>query len=201
MTFVSADIWSPPCEYGDLDVLWPNYQETSNYYKCFAVHQYATISCPSSMLFSYVFQECISEELWFPSPPLSQLPLSKPQPTTPYVTPTPNRPTSKVELPTPKTPKHPLTTTRKPVTKDAEDTTIKVTPGKPKPKPKTTVNPEQPEEITTRKQPNRPAPGTPKPKGDVPQPPGPPPGEDKPKPGNEGERVTPPTKVKPPPQP
>lgn len=178
MTLVSANIWVPPCEYGDVDIYWPNYEENNMYYKCIGQHQYTIISCPHDMLFSYVYQECITKEEWFPNPQPSRLPLSEPLSSN-VMTLAPPRPTSKFELPTPKIQKHLLTTT----TKKAPTINIKPTPGKPtpaKPKPQgppvalevdTTLKP-----LTTRKQPSRPAPPTPKPKNEVPMPPGPPPG-------------------------
>lgn len=128
------------------------------------------------MFFSYVYQECITEEEWFPNPPLSILPLSGPPAN--VMTLAPTRPTSKFELPTPKIQKHPLIpTTKKPTTISSKPTPGKPTPAKPKPQePKTTLKPDNAlKPATTRKQPSRPAPPTPKPKNEVPMPPVPPP--------------------------
>lgn len=171
VTLASADIWSPPCEHGDIGVLWPNYQHNSMYYKCLAVHQYTSITCPTDMLFSYVFQECVGKENWFPNPQLSELPLSKPDPAN--VTPAPAKATTKsrVELPVPKTPQHPLTTT----TKRQPPVTSRPTPAT-QPRPDGPPTPPKPIDPITKK-PSRPAPPTPKPKNDVPMPPVPPPEE------------------------
>lgn len=58
-----------PCQNeDDLETLWPDYSDSSVFYKCVKIREWKKFSCPETLLFRFDYQECVLKKDW-KSPP------------------------------------------------------------------------------------------------------------------------------------
>lgn len=174
-----ASSWSPACIGSEMDILWPDYDDSSRFFECIYEFTPMLMYCSKNKLFSFVHQDCVDAAYYVPPPKKEYLPTEKPL--YPVTSTTPN-------LPTPR----PVTTSAKPAvttvgtkpqeitTKATTKKTTKATTAKP------TKEPTTKKEATTKTTKPPTEPGTTKP-------PTKPPTEGRPQPPTQGTSAKPTT--------
>lgn len=70
--------WTPNCSESELDVKWPDYDDSAKYSACVHLYKSITIQCPVNQLFSFIHQDCVPEDQYIPAPPKEFLPTESP---------------------------------------------------------------------------------------------------------------------------
>lgn len=124
-TIVRALSWTPTCIGSEMDIKWPDYDDSGSYFECIFEYNPMKMYCVRYTVFSFIHQSCVDIEDFVYPPSKDQLPTEKPRQTTPQVLPTPKgqSTTEKVTITTVGTKPQEITSTVKATTKLTTQTT------------------------------------------------------------------------------